>query len=136
MNWCHVANWSPIITIIALILSFIFMFLRNPNAPSIVSQLSKETIKKFCDKPQPSMVMVYADWCPHCTILKPKFYDAAAAAPTVDFAIVDGDKAKDFVKSRHIKGFPYIFGVSKQGVMKKYSGNRTVKSLIEFSESI
>lgn len=80
-----------------------------------VIQTAKASGKK------PFIVMVYANWCGHCKNMKPHFRKAAKQfSDKAQFACLDGDKAKQFLKQNNIGGFP---------IMLKYKNGKKVDEL-------
>jgi thiol-disulfide isomerase/thioredoxin len=95
------------------------------------------------------IVLVYAEWCPHChTYLKTKTFEQAKnkimAMPEfkgkVDFDVVESDANPSRVKLLGITGFPSIVAsVYEDGIEKKlsdFSGNReNIDDLTEFTRA-
>ena len=76
------------------------------------------------------MVMVGAEWCGYCRMLKPtwKQFKKFAGKEFLVMA-VDAVKYPDLVKKLGVKGYPTIFSV-KNGKMIQYTDGRTLFDLV------
>jgi thiol-disulfide isomerase/thioredoxin len=80
-----------------------------------------------------AVVMVYAEWCPHCKTTTPEFFKASIASDTPFFAI-NGPKCPDAVAALGVKGYPTIIRVKpNESTPQIYKGDRKSASLIAFS---
>jgi len=89
---------------------------------------------------QPSLIIFYAHWCPHChsphiTELMealgqtlPKKTNISVAAFNCDF----NNKHRDIAQNMQINGFPTIRFYNKNNKMSEYNGPREIKPLLEF----
>ena len=129
--WCRSTIVSATLTLI--IFALICFQLVESNVSGSVINLTASSVQEFLDSKDDVVLMVYANWCHHCTVTKPKFIAAARKSKGAKFGFLDGDTAKKFIRDKNIKGYPFIMGVSRNGTEFKYSGNRTVESIVEFS---
>ena len=62
-----------------------------------------------------AVVMVYADWCPHCKTTTPEFFKASIMSNLPFFAI-NGPKCPDAVAALGVKGYPTIIRLRPNGI--------------------
>ena len=89
------------------------------------------TKKDYDKKLLPGMIMIGANWCPHCTELKPIWKQLKKRAKDHTIAAVDAMKNRELIHMMGIAGYPTIFIVMNNGNLKEYSGPRTVDALIK-----
>jgi thiol-disulfide isomerase/thioredoxin len=87
----------------------------------------------------PTMVMFYARWCPHCQTLKPlwdMFAKGYEGKYGIRFAKVDCEVAKSLAKTHNIDGYPTIKflpdGLENPASAVVYDGDRSLPSLKQF----
>jgi len=88
------------------------------------------TKKDFDQKLPSGMIMVGANWCPHCTSLKPtwkQLYKDSSKDSTI--AAIDAEKSQELVHMLGISGYPTILIVGNNGKLKEYDGERTLEAL-------
>lgn len=108
--------------------------------------LSKQVLPD--DELTTALLFVYADFCPHCTDIKPVFQEFANSSKGRFIPLVlkvDGSsreysvvlKLKELM-SPTFKGIPVFFGIKNRKVVKMISGHegRNVKLLTEFVQSL
>jgi thiol-disulfide isomerase/thioredoxin len=75
-------------------------------------------------------VMYYADWCPHCQTVKPKFKEWSSKGSiqvngkTVFVEMVE-EKEKDKMSGKPVRGFPTFLLEKASGEFKEFEGERT-----------
>jgi len=81
------------------------------------------------------MVEVYASWCGHCKDFVPKYNEIGQKlfdnSPRYFVAKIDGSKYPEIRKRYEVSGFPH-FIFFKRGKAFEYSGDRNVRSIVEF----
>lgn len=79
----------------------------------------------------------YADWCPHCTKMKPTWNSLESENLGVSFEKVnctDNKNVPELAKTYNVSGYPTIIYVNGNNV-QEYSGNRTKEDIISFIKS-
>jgi thiol-disulfide isomerase/thioredoxin len=75
-------------------------------------------------------VMYYADWCPHCQTVKPKFKDWSKKGSvqingkTVFVEMVE-EKEKDKLAGKPVRGYPTFLLEKANGEFKEFEGERS-----------
>jgi len=80
----------------------------------------------------PAMVMFTAKWCGICQNVAPLFLEASLESD-IPFYEMDEKGNAEILKRYKIQGFPTILKF-KNNRSSKYSGNRSVKSILKFSQ--
>lgn len=77
---------------------------------------------------KPGFLVIKADWCGYCKMLKPEIIKLAKLVqPNFSCYVVDGETLGDKIK---VRGFPTIKNVDEQGYIKSdYTGRRTSEDL-------
>lgn len=83
----------------------------------------------------PAVVMIYADWCRHCTDMMPAFEEAAVASG-VQFVRIQGVAAPVTCQKHKVLGFPTILGIHENGTVMRFNEVRTSQKLLEFASSL
>jgi thiol-disulfide isomerase/thioredoxin len=83
----------------------------------------------------PAVVMIYADWCRHCTDMMPAFEEAAVASG-VQFVRIQGVAAPVTCQKHKVLGFPTILGIHENGTVMRFNDVRTSQKLLEFASSL
>lgn len=82
------------------------------------------------------VVLVHADWCPHCLKVKPAYYKLATSLPGTPFAVMNIDDAPPtFAKRHRVTGLPHIMRVAPDGTSTAYHGDRSLPSMRDFALS-
>lgn len=77
------------------------------------------------------IIMVGADWCEHCTALKPVWKELRKIAKEhFTVAAVDAVKYPKLTKKLGVSGFPTLFIVD-DGKLKPYTEERTLFNLVK-----
>jgi len=85
---------------------------------------------------EPTLVLFYADWCGHCTKLKPTWEEAAKKANIEKNRMIQLDvggktpEQKALMDKYEIDGFPTIM-VFQNGVATPYQGTRTTEAFLQ-----
>lgn len=135
MTPCGTLRWLSLVVILCLTATLAYVWWPAPaprSEPTALDLADGRAATAFLRQSGPTVLMVYADWCPHCRSTKPNFVRAAAASPA-QFALLNGDAASEFVRSHGIRGYPHIVSVDADGGTRTYTGDRSVASLVEFS---
>lgn len=101
---------------------------------------------------KPTLVMVYADWCPHCVHFKPEVQKIADEMNTkegkANIAAIRADgkfseeekmlakRVRDIFGDKGFRGFPHVSFFDKDGKFKaNFEDERTAEALKKFIES-
>jgi thioredoxin-like negative regulator of GroEL len=128
-------SWSliAVISLVAFILLWVFFTF-------VYKKQSKEKFTESKQKSKPKVVLVHASWCQHCVdyISSKKFDDAnAKIGSQVTFEKLDYDENKALAKQYGVSSFPSIVGVSTNGSVKQFEGNREdINALVAFASSL
>jgi thiol-disulfide isomerase/thioredoxin len=95
-----------------------------------------ENMKKISGSKGTVFVLVYADWCPHCTSVKPIWMKLTKELNTKNRKIFELNENqteifKEFTGKYPISGYPTIFYI-KNGVAEEYKGDREEKEIKKF----
>lgn len=103
-----------------------------------VNKQNKDDFKNIVNGDKLSIMLYYADWCPHCAFFKPtwnKLYnDNFKNSRSVCFIQVEHSDMNNIPKkySKNVMGFPSIHLLKNGKVISEYSGSRDTSSLLEF----
>uniref|UniRef100_A0A6C0D1H8 Thioredoxin domain-containing protein n=1 Tax=viral metagenome TaxID=1070528 RepID=A0A6C0D1H8_9ZZZZ len=102
--------------------------------------------KQLLDSKLPIILLMQANYCHYCTVMKPAFQEVANKNnKSIIYATIqiDGDQLGEKELSSVLKnidksfsGFPHICAFVNGKNVKTYSGDRSVSSLQSFSNSI
>jgi len=93
----------------------------------------KDALASIRHSPSPVVLMVYADWCGHCTAMKPDFIAVSQSKKAV-FGLVNGDQAKTFAKDNDVTGYPCILKFKNGKLEDKMMGRRSKEDIQRFIE--
>lgn len=89
--------------------------------------------------PGGALFAVTAPWCGHCQNLKKNVTQAQLVQP-FDFFYLDGDQSDSHrakIEQMGIQGFPTMYYVGKDGILKEYNGGRHPEALARsFSKGV
>ena len=77
------------------------------------------------------IVMLYQDSCPHCTTLKPIILEASSKTG-IPVMMWEANERIDFCKNNNIDRVPMVLEVSGDNILRRYTGDQDLSSLIEF----
>ena len=81
---------------------------------------------------RPTLLFIYADWCPHCQRAKPALRDVSSMLGTiVPVYWVDSEKHPDLMKKWDVGGFPTIL-LAHKGEVWNFTGARTADAIASF----
>jgi len=85
---------------------------------------------------KPGLLLIKADWCPHCIAIKKPYEDAAKENLENGYYILDSEQLKQLspnVKNKlNIRGFPTIMYVESEGFLGiEYDGGRNKEQFID-----
>jgi len=106
----------------------------SPSPTNNVLELTAGDVAKF-SKNVGACIMFYADWCPHCTRMKPNYITAAAQCPNATFAVLNDNQCRGEnspCTTYGVRGYPTVIKFIGSGEFETYSGDRTVASLVAF----
>lgn len=129
-----------------VILSCIFIyykFFSEPQSQPVVQQqlepIEQQVESEIIHQSSPTLVLFYADWCPHCTNFKPTWENVKRILKDSDIKTMEFENDKDaseIQKVNDIKGYPelryYPQGYPSNNYVS-YSGDRSEESVIRFA---
>lgn len=105
----------------------------------ITVQNSKCVINKSICNNKPGILLVYANWCGHCTRFKPVYQEINKILNTTrinaPLLALENEEMTDenVVKKLNVRGFPTILFFDQNGVImdKPYEGERTSQKILQ-----
>jgi protein disulfide-isomerase A6 len=103
-------------------------------------KLNKDNLQTFIecveDKTKPTIILFYADWCPHCQAMKPAWGGIKrkyAKNKKVNLFEVE-HQSLDMVpkKYKKIQGFPTIQTIKGGKLKSEYYGNRSKEDIDKY----
>lgn len=105
-----------------------------------VNEKTKSKFEECVAKDKPTLVLFYADWCPHCQMFAPtwkRITDALASKRNLQLAQIEFNDLKHVPsKYKKISGFPTIQVLRGGKVLYEYNGNRTEEDILRFSKTL
>lgn len=101
--------------------------------------LDKFTNTSFLDSSKKQLILFYSPDCGYCKqMLGPwnKFEMDFNGKKNVQVTKINGYAYPDLCKSYNIEGFPTILFIQDGNIMRKYQGDRTYNSFVEFLNQI
>ena len=127
---------SLFVAMVSGVFLFVLVYLYYSHGKEGYENESDKFTDSIVQSSEPVMVLFYADWCGHCTKLKPD-WDKACEKANKDkkrmFKIDVGgeDKEhKELMKKYDIQGFPTII-IFQNGSHDHYDGPRTVDKMLD-----
>jgi thiol-disulfide isomerase/thioredoxin len=149
MEW--MSSWKTIaisIAVSSLFLGIAYYFYSQHSKSKSLFDANKESGTSGSDSPNKTatLMLFYADWCPHCKTAKPEWEDAKAAfdGTTINGYKVtfveynctnENAKVAEVIGKYDIDGFPTI-KLLKDGEIVSYEANVTKEILDEFLHQI
>jgi thioredoxin-like negative regulator of GroEL len=101
--------------------------------PKSADQFTNESRKGYW------IVLYYANWCPHCQVMKPeweKFAEKYNTDKSINVAEVESEHLNSVGEEhrQNVEGFPTIVCLNKGQSVSKYSGPRTSTDIDAFAK--
>ena len=96
---------------------------------------SQEEALKLKEAKEPAAIVIYAPWCPFCQAMEGDYEKLAneLSKKGITVAKYRGDTDREFVTSQfNVEAFPTINIVTKDGLVKYDSEERSVENLLDF----
>ena len=101
--------------------------------------MERFTNTKFLDSSKKQLILFYSPNCGYCKQVLPiwsKFETDHTGKKNVQITKINGYSYPDLAKQYKISGFPTILYLNNGSIMRKYEGNRTYNSFVEFLNQI
>jgi len=111
------------------------MFSQNRTKMKLikVNEKNKDKFKECVGKDKPMLVLFYADWCPHCQVLKPtwnKIAEKLGKNKKIQVAQIEySDMEYVPKKYKNIRGYPTIQMIKGGKIISEYDGMRTEQDI-------
>uniref|UniRef100_A0A1B6EVY3 protein disulfide-isomerase n=1 Tax=Cuerna arida TaxID=1464854 RepID=A0A1B6EVY3_9HEMI len=103
------------------------------NQDSLKVAVAKNFDEMIFNSGKDSFIKFYAPWCGHCKKLEPVMKNLAEKFADEDVNIVKFDATSNEVDPRfEVRGYPTLYWVSKNGIIKPYEGGRELNDFIKF----
>lgn len=89
--------------------------------------LKSNVLKKYLDIIPNAIIVVGADWCPHCNVLMDKIKDLEDKDCGYQFLYIDGDKFGDVADELHIEKYPTMIKYINGKEVKRKTGSNINK---------
>jgi thiol:disulfide interchange protein len=125
----HLPKALVLLLIVVLVLYFYFKYSKEGF------ECKPDELESMIHTSEPTLVLFYADWCGHCTKLKPTWDETAAQANADKTRMIKIDvggktsEQKEIMDRYQIDGFPTIL-VFQNGNPTPYQGARTVDAFL------
>lgn len=130
-------SYLPKLLVLLLVLSLLAYFYVKYSKEGF--QCKPNELDSHIQSPEPTLVLFYADWCGHCTKLKPTWDEAAKQANADEKRMIKLDvggktaEEKELMDKYQIDGFPTIV-VFQNGNPSPYQGSRTIDAFLKTLE--
>jgi len=88
------------------------------------------------NKEKPTIILYYANWCPHCAAMKPAWTSVKrkfAKNKGVNIVEVEHQELEHVPKKyKKIKGFPTIQTIKGGKLKSEYYGNRSTEDIVKY----
>jgi thiol-disulfide isomerase/thioredoxin len=104
-----------------------------------VSAGAAAIVHKCIAGPQPTLILYYAEFCPHCIAMKPEWARAKQTLETLkDLKVMEVEfhDQKYLPKTLPIvNGFPTLEVIQQGRVVREYDGDRSAESIVAFGRA-
>ena len=70
---------------------------------------------------KPTLMLFYADWCPHCTKAKPLFEELQQTNNDVNVKLVNCEEEKELAKQFNVRAYPTVYIVNGENKVELQS---------------
>ena len=122
------------VTLVALLLFVLLLYFYLKHSEEGF-QCQPTELESLVQSPEPVLVLFYADWCGHCTKLKPAWEEASTQANAEQKRMIQVDvggktpEQKELMDKYQIDGFPTIL-LFQNGQPTPYQGSRSVDAFL------
>lgn len=118
--------------------AFLLILISAYIAYNIYKLLNKKHSAESFELEGKTLVFVYADWCGHCTRFKPDWEKITILCDKANIKHkalnVDDESSADFIDKYEVTSFPTLI-VLKDDQHKKFDGDRSINTILEFAEN-
>jgi thiol-disulfide isomerase/thioredoxin len=122
-------NWKLVIIGIAIL--FILGYLSR-------ERVTLKDVQGFQNAKEYTFTMYYADWCGHCTKVKPEMEELVKKGviekngKKCEIRMISPEKEPEKAAGKPIKGFPTFLMEAADGQIVEYKGERSMNAYLEY----
>ena len=127
------ANLPVLLVMLLIVLMLLYLYDKYSKEGF---QCKPNELDQYIHAEEPTMVLFYAEWCGHCTKLKPSWEEASKKANADSTRMIKIDvggktpEQKALMEKYEVDGFPTII-VFQNGTPVPYEGTRTTDAFLK-----